>query len=250
MRCQLRASKNEIEHLKSEGFSDPETKDKQTKVLHETIRNLQTHLLSNRQREMEFQNRINSLEGRLKKANVKELLLKTKIAGAANPKNSRDSVSTKGSDTEDSFEKPLEKADFEKSEKVQHESDDEDCVEVIEPAPTAVAATNDLETIDCDDDVKEVKEITEDLLPSGLEAKLVSLSTAFLMIQPTKYGPGVSLAALWAYIHQFLASAQPDQVTQVLKKHRELFAQDDDSGHWRFVGFEVTKPEVNGEIKN
>lgn len=232
----MRGCKNEIEHLKSEGYVDPEAKDKQTKVLHEAIRNLQTHLLANRQREMEYKSKIAGLEDRLKKANVKELLLKTKIAGAS--KGSRDD--SQSSDPEESStEKPMtEKLD----------DSDEDCVEVVET--TACEAK---EAINCDDDdVKgsPAKPVRHGL-QRNLEAKLVSLCTAYLLIQPH----GATLTGLWSYIHQFCASTQPDQVTQVLGKHDELFTKTD-NGQWKFVGFAMNrneddskKKEENGEVK-
>uniref|UniRef100_A0A1B0C9D8 Putative rna polymerase ii c-terminal domain-binding protein ra4 corethrella appendiculata n=1 Tax=Lutzomyia longipalpis TaxID=7200 RepID=A0A1B0C9D8_LUTLO len=80
LRCQLEAYKNEFNTVKSDLKSDTDIKDQQIKVLQETIRNMQTQLLENKSREMDKETKIADLEAKLKAANVKELLLKTKIA--------------------------------------------------------------------------------------------------------------------------------------------------------------------------
>lgn len=201
---------------------------------------------------MEMQNKINSLEDRLKKANVKELLLKTKIAGAS--KGSRDSCSTKGSDTEDSAqENKPEKGEIELNEMKEHVNidSDEDCVEVIETTPEA-------ETIICDDDVKEGEATTQEqvhkppILSKDIELKLISLSTAYLMIQPH----GASLVNLWSYINQFSLAIQPEMISQVLKSNQSLFVEGG-NGMWKFVGFDVKieneqkeEKKENGEVKH
>lgn len=58
-------------------------KTQQLKVLQETIRNLQTQLLENKAKEKDNLMKIDDLEGKLKRANVKELLLKAKITGTS-----------------------------------------------------------------------------------------------------------------------------------------------------------------------
>lgn len=55
-------------------------KEQQIKMLQETIRNMQTQLLETKSKEKDSGQRIKDLEDKLKSANVKELLLKTKIA--------------------------------------------------------------------------------------------------------------------------------------------------------------------------
>lgn len=71
--------------MKSDLKSDTDVKDQQIKVLQETIRNMQTQLLENKFKEKESVTKMHDLEEKLKAANVKELLLKTKIV--ANSKN-------------------------------------------------------------------------------------------------------------------------------------------------------------------
>lgn len=57
-----------------------ELKEKQIKVLQETIRNLQRKLLETNTKEKEHESKINELEEMIRDSNVKELLLRTKIA--------------------------------------------------------------------------------------------------------------------------------------------------------------------------
>lgn len=83
LRCQVAAYKSEVDLVKSDLKSDTDIKDQQIKVLQETIRNLQTQLLDNKHKEKENLTKISDLETKLKQANVKELLLKTKIVEAA-----------------------------------------------------------------------------------------------------------------------------------------------------------------------
>lgn len=82
LRCQLHAYKNEVDLVKSDSDffkSDTELKNKQIKALQEHARKL---IEMNRDSEA----RINTLEAKLKEANVKELLLKTKIANRSQQK--------------------------------------------------------------------------------------------------------------------------------------------------------------------
>ena len=74
--------------VRSDQKSDTDVREKQFKVLQETIRNLQTQLLENKAKEKEFNMKISDLEVKLKQANVKELLLKTKIANNRNSSSS------------------------------------------------------------------------------------------------------------------------------------------------------------------
>lgn len=85
----MEAYKNEVDLVKSDLKSDTDFKDKQIKVLQETIRNLQTQMIETKTKE---NSRISELEEKLKAANVKELLLKTKIITAT--KNSSSSKSS------------------------------------------------------------------------------------------------------------------------------------------------------------
>lgn len=80
--------KHEVDLVKSDLKNDTELKEQQIKVLQETIRNLQTQLLENKSKEKESEQKLKGLEDKLKSANVKELLLKTKIATWHNNKKS------------------------------------------------------------------------------------------------------------------------------------------------------------------
>jgi septal ring factor EnvC (AmiA/AmiB activator) len=62
--------------------SDSEIRNKQIKVLQETIRNLQRKLIETNAKEMQHESKISELEESLRESNVKELLLRTKIANA------------------------------------------------------------------------------------------------------------------------------------------------------------------------
>lgn len=75
LRCQLEAIRNEM----SVERSDCVQREKQIKVLQETIRNMQTQLLQTKLREQKDIKTIEQLERNLKEAGVKQLLLKTKI---------------------------------------------------------------------------------------------------------------------------------------------------------------------------
>jgi len=62
--------------------SDAELKNKQIKVLQETIRNLQRKLIETNTKEKLNETKISELEEAIREANVKELLLRTKVANA------------------------------------------------------------------------------------------------------------------------------------------------------------------------
>lgn len=67
-------------------------KEKQIKVFQETIRNLQRKLLETTTKEKQHETKINELEEAIRESNVKELLLRTKIA------NKRSNSLTAGTD--------------------------------------------------------------------------------------------------------------------------------------------------------
>lgn len=72
--------------VKSDIKSDSAVREKQIKVLQETIRNLQTQLIENKSKEKDFNQKITSLEEELKQEKVKQLLLKTKIVEVSQAK--------------------------------------------------------------------------------------------------------------------------------------------------------------------
>lgn len=87
--------KNEVTLVKSDLKNDTDIKEQQIKVLQETIRNMQTQLLD---KERDSGQRIKDLEEKLKSANVKELLLKTKIATSNNNQANRRAESSSTDD--------------------------------------------------------------------------------------------------------------------------------------------------------
>ena len=85
----------------SDSKSEVEMKSLQIQVLQETIRNLQTQLLDNKTKEVERLNKISDLEDKLKDANVRQLLLKTKIANVGPGSKSTTASSSKGSEIDE-----------------------------------------------------------------------------------------------------------------------------------------------------
>jgi hypothetical protein len=81
---------------------DSELKSKQIKVLQETIRNLQRRLLETSTKEKHHEAKITELEESVRESNVKELLLRTKIANARSTSQSVDD----SSDTSSLVDKP------------------------------------------------------------------------------------------------------------------------------------------------
>lgn len=82
----MEAYKHEMNCVKSDIKSDSAVREKQIKVLQETIRNLQTQLIENRSKEKELTQKVMSLEEEVKKEKVKQLLLKTKIVEVSQAK--------------------------------------------------------------------------------------------------------------------------------------------------------------------
>lgn len=69
---------------KSDGRCDTDLKNKQIKVLQDTIKNLQRSLIESSVKEKTLDMRITELEQCLKDANIKELLLRTKVVNNKN----------------------------------------------------------------------------------------------------------------------------------------------------------------------
>lgn len=90
-------SRNQLNGLKSDADSnddrlEADLKNKQIKVLQETIRNLQRKLIETSTKEKHNEARMNELEETIRDANVKELLLRTKIANTRTSSQSGASV--------------------------------------------------------------------------------------------------------------------------------------------------------------
>lgn len=242
-------------------------------MLQETIRNLQTQLLANKAKEQNDTKKIKTLEERLKKANVKELLMKTKIAEAS--KLSKDTSSGKESEVDESeVEKIDERDDFDSG------SDTED-VQIIETkSPDVVIASDDDDDDDDDHDSNETEIIsksngviikdkvemkskepdmsivdrlnsnetkstaTNTLQLTETTARVISLATIFLMIQPT----GALFENIFSYVKQSIDSLSEDTLRGTLKYYNTIFRQelkannngDDDSVEiWKYVGFVI-----------
>lgn len=69
---------------KSDGRCDTDLKNKQIKMLQDTIKNLQRSLIESNIKEKSMELRITELEQCLKDANIKELLLRTKVVNTKN----------------------------------------------------------------------------------------------------------------------------------------------------------------------
>ncbi|XP_067644529.1 uncharacterized protein [Eurosta solidaginis] len=110
LRCQLEALRNEMSHDKTDTKHDSDYREKQIKVLQETIRNMQTQLIQIKIREQKDNKFIQHLERKLKEANVKELLLKTKIKDATRRRRYR-STSSDRSDRSDRYRRESDDSD-------------------------------------------------------------------------------------------------------------------------------------------
>uniref|UniRef100_A0A182PL62 RRM domain-containing protein n=1 Tax=Anopheles epiroticus TaxID=199890 RepID=A0A182PL62_9DIPT len=173
-------------------------------VLQETIRNLQTQLLENKAKETERQNRICELEDELKEANVKQLLLKTKIAttkAAASGAGSISSSSGRGGDSESEECSPAAGAS----------GDGPLPVEMVSKA-TATTDTGSAETVT--------------VAPNEREAKILAFASTFLMINPH----GVPFDQVWAYVGRYVSEMKPKELEDVFARNRQLFERCTDGG--------------------
>lgn len=237
LRCQLEAFKNEMTLVKSDIKSDTDFRDKQIKVLQETIRNMQTQLLENKSREKKDASKIDDLEQKLKEANVKQLLLKTKIV----------EVSAKHSN---------------------HSSKSSECDEVILKSPTPVIINDDDDVIelkiveneneekkDVDDKAAELNKVnynqekpkdgeSYEEKPETLElneARIISLVSAFLVVHPK----GAATHNICSYLQSIIKNPnlQSERLNEILQKYSNLFKNDineesDVEPKWSFCGFE------------
>lgn len=194
-------------------------KDQQLKVLQETIRNLQTQLLENKTKEKENLNKIFELEDKLKRANVKELLLKTKIVEVS--KCSSTSQSTRCSESNDS---------------------DRDVVCVddeTEPGPEIVdvkPAANKLSSSSLNDSSLN-RSLDND------EARAIGLISSFLVVHPF----GADLESISSYVQQASFTKLCDaDLSIILQRYNTLFYLDNTK--WKFGGFErqLNSPKISG----
>lgn len=175
-------------------------------MLQETIRNMQTQLLENKSKERDSGQRIKDLEEKLKSANVKELLLKTKIAT-----NASTGLGKRSADTS--------------------LSNDGDVGGGAALTLDSNSETTTSETVA----VVKLERVDED------EARIISLVSAFLVVHPF----GASTDYVWSYVSRFVPMVRPKALEEILVRYSNLFVEDVTGvgakieRKWRYAGFEV-----------
>lgn len=202
-------------------------KDQQLKVLHETIRNLQTQLLENKTKEKENQLKIGVLENKLKQANVKELLLKTRIVDAS--KGSVTSISDHNSDSNDS-DKDVVCVDDVESHQITEES--------LKSIDTKEANTS-LELNNSENASSNIRQVIDEN-----DARLIGLISSFLVVHPF----GASLENILTYVQQVSTHYRFNDVEEVLQRHESIFNETNVESSstesllspkiWKFCGFD------------
>ncbi|XP_055902486.1 ecto-NOX disulfide-thiol exchanger 2 [Eupeodes corollae] len=237
LRCQLEALKNEMTLVKSDIKSDTDFRDKQIKVLQETIRNMQTQLLENKSRERKDATKIDDLEQKLKEANVKQLLLKTKIV----------EVSARQSN---------------------HSSKSSECDEVIEKS-SPIIIKDDIIELEEDDHDEKIKKDLDDVIEIKVncgqekpkdeksieikseeidqdEARIISLVSTFLVVHPM----GATSHNICSYLQNITKNScvQSERLNETLQKYSNLFRNHtndtDVEPKWSFCGFIVPENEI------
>lgn len=179
-----------------------DVREQQLKVLHETIRNLQTQLLENKTKEKENLMKISELEDKLKQANVKELLLKTRIVDAS--KGSAPSISDHASDSNDSDRDVVCVDDGEPDQIKEHSPKPVDST--VTPKPTGLNTNESVgdgnrQMIDVD------------------EARLIGLISSFLVVHPF----GASLENILTYVQQASMQLSAKDVESILNRYKSIF---------------------------
>lgn len=214
--------------VKSMLEQDTDVKDKQMKMLQETIRNLQTQLLENSAKEKESTNRIGDLEGRLRQANVKELLLKTKIVEATTKQlnNHINSMSSSKSSLQSAV-------DFDDAASSVH-GDPPKCLAATEIATTCQPVTMSPPTT-----VGKAQIIHPD------EARIIGLVSTFLAVHPF----GASLDYVYSYVQRSAPHLRPKQLEEILSRHDTTFSEEVTGvgakieRKWKFCGFDIEQEE-------
>ncbi|XP_055529865.1 ecto-NOX disulfide-thiol exchanger 2 [Wyeomyia smithii] len=196
--------------------SDLEMKTMQIQVLQETIRNLQTQLLDYNYKEMERNNKIQELEDKLKHANVKQLLLKTKIATTQ----SKLSSCTTNASSSSKAESEVDENDVSEAEA---KTSIVAPILIVEPTPEAPPPA----TID----------------PN--EARVITLVSTFLVVHPH----GASIDYIWSYVNRYVPELKVKLLEELLQRYTNLF-REEVSGigakierNWKFVGYESKDEE-------
>ncbi|XP_065359235.1 ecto-NOX disulfide-thiol exchanger 2 [Calliphora vicina] len=250
LRHQLEAMRNEMSLERTDLKYNSDFREKQMKVLQETIRNMQTQLLQTKMREQKDAKTIEQLEKRLKEAGVKQLLLKTKIRETNEKLKDREacaSVYSESSEIQDLDEEIVSQTTSKKQDNSQiididvDKSDDEvkiieDIQEVEEIRQKSKEKENikeqkdkeerektlTLEVTTADEKHLNKKSMTTLIEPLPLdEAKLIALATAYLLIQPN----GSSTQTICAYIKNICKDPQLQEqhLNNVLQKYSNIF---------------------------
>lgn len=187
---------------------DKDIKEKQMQVLQETIRNLQTQLLENKNKEKENASKIVELEGKLKQANVKELLLKTKIVEACKQ-------SSKSSEADE-------------NDIIDLDDDKTDACDNKQPA-TNISTSS----------IKPEKNFNDETRIGLMEARLIGLVSTFLVVHPF----GASLDYIFSYVQRTAPNLRPKELEEILSRYGSIFIEEV-SGigakierKWKFCGF-------------
>jgi hypothetical protein len=172
---------------------------------------MQTQLLENKGKEKDSQTRIQSLEAKLKEANVKQLLLKTKIMNAS----SKNPPSSKTSEIDENEVLP---------EMVDSPAAEHKCT------PDSVAASSP----------------THDTKVELAEAKVIGLLSTFLAIHPF----GASADQLLAYLVPSIPTLRRKDLDDTLHRFPNLFQDEGpkDGRKWKFRGFDCEEVKI-AEIK-
>ncbi|XP_017844146.2 uncharacterized protein LOC108600854 isoform X2 [Drosophila busckii] len=273
LRCQLEAMRNEM----SVERSDCVQREKQIKVLQETIRNMQTQLLQTKLREQKDVKTIEILERNLKDAAVKQLLLKTKIKETADKLKDKEAGSHSNSSVEyssgdsnsrstddlrvgaigkDSIAAEPEIIDIDKVDDdvriIEHQSgvveiheiEDDEKVEVAEQ-PTPVLPQSAVSEITAADKTADEIPQTESPFKSLAlnEAKIIALTSAYLVLHPH----GVDIASITTYLRATLCKSfelkSNDELATILTKYTNLFKSD--QSKWSFCGFNDEPLDAN-----
>uniref|UniRef100_A0A1A9WSP9 Ecto-NOX disulfide-thiol exchanger 1/2 domain-containing protein n=1 Tax=Glossina brevipalpis TaxID=37001 RepID=A0A1A9WSP9_9MUSC len=255
LRCQLEAIRNEMSLERTDLKYNSEFREKQIKVLQETIRNMQTQLLQTKIREQKDNKTIEQLEKRLKESAVKQLLLKTKIRETTEKLKDREqsSVNSETSEFCDLDELGEKNRNIDNSEIIDidvDKSDDE--VKIVEEEfnkteQTPQEISKELKTPKCclttdkSINLKNLNkrtqvetetqttntEIKTKALPLD-EAQLIALTTAFLLVQPL----GCKSDTICSYIEKLTKEPclQACRLNSVLKKYEKLFQIENTTG--------------------
>ncbi|KAH8307137.1 hypothetical protein KR044_005684, partial [Drosophila immigrans] len=271
LRCQLEAFRNEM----SVERSDCVQREKQIKVLQETIRNMQTQLLQTKLREQKDMKTIEQLERNLKEAGVKQLLLKTKIKETVDKLKDKEAFSNSNSNN---CASNASNAEYSSADSSSHNEEDARAKEIV-PELEIIdidKVDDDVRIIEHQSGVVEIHEIEDDeklessstasqktgeavksqLSPKTVnvetvpvkttlesefkslalaEAKIIALTSAYLVLHPH----GVDIESVASYLRGTLLKSlelkSNDELANILTKYTNLFKSE--QSKWSFCGF-------------